>query len=128
VNASQLKALKLVLQRHPRHARIILPHCHILEYPGESISLRVRIGLALVNALGLLATLVPHAARILVLHGHRHWDWLGAYGDVVLGSAPSAALGADAAHKYCRSFHVHDLTFGVGGGVRPTRTERVGVG
>ena len=128
MNASQLNALKLVLQRHPRHAWIILLHRHILEHPGESISLRVRIGLALVNALGLLGTLILHAARIIVLHGHRHWDWIGAYGDVVLGSAPSAALGADAADKYCGSFHVHDFTFGVGGRVRPTRTERVGVG
>jgi 3',5'-cyclic AMP phosphodiesterase CpdA len=128
VNPSQLKALKLVLQKNPRHAWIILLHHHVVEHPRESISLSERIGLALVNAPDLLAALAPHAARILVLHGHRHRDWIGTYGDVVLGSAPSASLGADAADKYRGSFHVHDLAFSVGGGVRLTRTERVKVG
>ena len=128
VDPSQLRALKLVLQQHPRHAWIILLHHHILEHPGESISLRERIGLALVNAPDVLAALAPHAARILVLHGHRHRDWIGTYRGVTLCSAPSAALGADAADKYRGSFHVHDLAVGVGGGVRLTRTERVRVG
>jgi hypothetical protein len=118
----------LVLQKNPRHAWIILLHHHVVEHPRESISLSERIGLALVNAPDVLAALAPHAARILVLHGHRHRDWIGAYGDVVLGSAPSASLGADAADKYRGSFHVHDLAFSVDGGVRLTQTERVKVG
>jgi hypothetical protein len=63
-----------------------------------------------------------------VLHGHRHRDWIGTYGGVTLCSAPSTALGADGADKYRGSFHVHDLAFGAGGGVRLTRTERVQVG
>jgi 3',5'-cyclic AMP phosphodiesterase CpdA len=128
VNPSQLRALKLILQKHPHHAWIILLHHHVVQHPEESISLRERIGLALVNAPDVLAALAPHAARILVLHGHRHRDWIGAYGEVVLCSAPSATLGADGADKYRGSFHVHDLAFGVGGGVRLTRTERVRVG
>jgi hypothetical protein len=82
----------------------------------------------LINASDLLAALAPHAARILVLHGHRHRDWIGAYGDVVLCSAPSTSLGADGADKYRGSFHVHDLALSAGGGVRLTRTERVKVG
>jgi hypothetical protein len=118
----------LVLQKDPQHAWVILLHHHVVEHPGESISLRERIGLALVNAPDVLAALAPHAARILVLHGHRHRDWIGTYGGVTLCSAPSTALGADGADKYRGSFHVHDLAFGVGGGVRLTRTERVQVG
>jgi len=127
VNPSQLRALKLVLQKNPRHAWIILLHHHVVEHPRESISLSERIGLALVNAPDVLAALAPHAARILVLHGHRHRDWIGAYGDVVLGSAPSASLGADGADKYRGSFHVHELAFGDEGSVRLTKTERVNV-
>jgi hypothetical protein len=127
VPPSQLRALKLVLQQHPRHAWLILLHHHVVEHPGEAISLRERIGLALVNAPDVLAALAPHAARILVLHGHRHRDWIGAYGEVVLCSAPSASLGADGADTYRGSFHVHDLAIGAGGGVRLTRTARVQV-
>jgi 3',5'-cyclic AMP phosphodiesterase CpdA len=127
VNPSQLRALKLVLQKNPRYAWIILLHHHVVEHPRESISLSERIGLALVNAPDVLAALAPHAARILVLHGHRHRDWIGAYGDVVLGSAPSASLGADGADKYRGSFHVHELAFGDEGSVRLTKTERVNV-
>jgi hypothetical protein len=128
VTPSQLRALTLVLRQHPHHAWLILLHHHVVEHPAEAVSLRERIGLALVNAPDVLAALAPHAARILVLHGHRHRDWIGTYGGVTLCSAPSAALGADGADKYRGSFHVHDLAVGAGGGVRLTRTERVRVG
>jgi hypothetical protein len=128
VPPSQLKALRVVLQGYPQHAWIILLHHHVVEHAGEAVSLRERIGLALVNAPDVMAVLAPHAARILVLHGHRHRDWIGTYGQVVLGSAPSTALGADGADKYRGSFHVHDLAVGVGGGVQLTRTQRVTVG
>ena len=117
----------MVLQNHPHHAWIILLHHHVVEHPGDTIRLHERIGLALVNASDVLDALAPHASRILVLHGHRHRDWIGAYGDVMLCSAPSVALGADAADKYRGSFHVHELAFGAGGGVQLTRTERIKV-
>ena len=109
VSPSQLRALELVLRNNPHQAWIILLHHHVVEYPVPSVSLRDRIGLALVNAPAVLATIAPHASRIVVLHGHRHRDWIGAWGDVVLCSAPSAALGADRADKYRGSFHIHDL-------------------
>jgi hypothetical protein len=125
VTPSQLRALRLVLEKNPRHAWIILLHHHVVEHPGDTVSLGERIGLALVNAPDVLAVLAPHAARIIVLHGHRHRDWVGAYGEVALCSAPSTALGADGADKYRGSFHIHELAVGVGGSVRLTRTERV---
>jgi 3',5'-cyclic AMP phosphodiesterase CpdA len=128
VDPPQLRALKSVLQRHPQHPWIILLHHHVVEHPGDTISLSERIGLALVNAPDVLAVLAPHAARILVLHGHRHRDWIGSYGDVALCSAPSTSLGTDGADKYRGSFHVHDLAVSAGGGVQLTRTERVKVG
>jgi 3',5'-cyclic AMP phosphodiesterase CpdA len=127
VHPTQLRALKRVLQNHPQQAWIILLHHHVVEYPGESASLRERIGLALVNAPDLLAALAPYASHVLVLHGHRHRDWVGAYGDLVLCSAPSTALGADGADEYRGSFHVHELACGIGGDVRLTRTQRVKV-
>lgn len=126
ISPSQLNALKSVLRKAPRRSWIILLHHQVVEYPVASISLRDRIGLALVNAPDLLTAIAPYASRILILHGHRHRDWIGTCGDVVLCSAPSVALGSDT-EKYRGSFHVHELALGMEGSVHLTTTLRVKV-
>jgi hypothetical protein len=73
VGPSQLKALRLILQ-NSWHPWLILLHHQVVEYPLVSISLRERIGLALINAPDLVAVLAPHSRRVIVLHGHRHLD------------------------------------------------------
>ena len=128
VNRSQLSALKSILRNSPRRAWMILLHHQVVEYPVASISLRYRIGLALVNAPDVLAAIAPYASRVLILHGHRHTDWIGTCGDVVLCSAPSASLGSShGAEKYQGSFHVHEIASGADGGIRLITTERVQV-
>ena len=99
IGPSQLKALRRVL-RNSHNPWLILLHHQVVEYPIASISLRERIGLALVNAPDLLAAISPHSNRVIVLHGHRHKDWIGVCGKVVLCSAPSASLGGDTADRY----------------------------
>ena len=126
VNPSQLKALKSVLRSSPYSAWMILLHHQVVEYPVASISLTDRIGLALVNAADVLAAIAPHASRCLVLHGHRHRDWIGTCQDVVLCSAPSVTMGSQGG-TYRGSFHVHEFAVGAGGGIRLTATERVKV-
>ena len=86
-----------------------------------SISLTDRIGLALVNAPDVLAAIAPHASRCLVLHGHRHRDWIGTCQNVVLCSAPSVTMGSQW-EKTRGSFHVHEFALGAGGGIRLTAT------
>ena len=108
VGPSQLKALRLILQ-NTRHPWLILLHHQVVEYPLVSVSLRERIGLALINAPDLVAVLAPHSRRVIVLHGHRHRDWIGVCGNIVLCSAPSTSLGSDNADKYRGSFHLHQL-------------------
>ena len=126
VNPSQLNALKSILRGSPSSAWMILLHHQVVEYPVASISLTDRIGLALVNAPDVLAAIAPHASRCLVLHGHRHRDWIGTCQDVVLCSAPSVTLGSQ--WEKCRgSFHVHEFAIGAGGSMRLTATERVKV-
>jgi len=126
VNRSQLSALKSILRNSPRRAWMILLHHQVVEYPVASISLRYRIGLALVNAPDVLAAIAPYASRVLILHGHRHTDWIGTCGDVVLCSAPSASLGSShGAEKYRGSFHVHEIASGADGGIRLITTDRV---
>ena len=124
MNPSQMKVLKQVLRNSPRSAWIILLHHQVVEYPVASISrLRDRIGLALVNAPDVLAAIAPHAARVMVLHGHRHRDWTGNCGDVLLCSAPSVSLGSD---DYQGSFHLHELARG-SDSIQLTATQNVKV-
>ena len=127
VNPSQLNALKSVLRSWPNSAWMILLHHQVVEYPVASISLTDRIGLALVNAPDVLAAIAPHASRCLVLHGHRHRDWIGTCQDVVLCSAPSVTMGSQGEGTYRGSFHVHEFAIGAGGGIRLTAAERVNV-
>jgi len=126
VNPSQLNALKSILRGSTSAAWVILLHHQVVEYPVASISLTDRIGLALVNAADVLAAIAPHASRCLVLHGHRHRDWIGTCQNVVLCSAPSVTLGSQ--WEKCRgSFHIHEFAIGAGGSMRLTATERVKV-
>jgi 3',5'-cyclic AMP phosphodiesterase CpdA len=127
VNPPQLKALRSILRGSARSAWMILLHHQIVEYPTVSISLTDRIGLALVNAADVLAAIAPHASRCLVLHGHRHRDWIGSSRGVVLCSAPSVTMGSQGEGKYRGSFHIHRVAHGDDGSLRLIATERVSV-
>ena len=126
VNPPQLKALKSILRGNPHNAWMILLHHHVVEYPAVSTGLIDRIGLALVNAPDLLAAIAPYASRCLVLHGHRHHDWIGSSRGVMLCSAPSVTMGSQDEGKYRGSFHIHELAIG-DGSIRLIATERVKV-
>jgi 3',5'-cyclic AMP phosphodiesterase CpdA len=128
VDRSQLAALRSILRSSPAQAWMIVLHHQVVEYPLACIGLRDRIGLALVNAADVLASIAPHASRILVLHGHRHRDWIGTYGKVVLCSAPSVTLGAYGADMYRGSFHLHQVAIGADGSIDLATIERVKVG
>jgi 3',5'-cyclic AMP phosphodiesterase CpdA len=127
IDPAQLRALESLLRKYPRRAWAILLHHQVVEYPVTSISLSDRMGLALVNAPDLVAALAPHASRILVFHGHRHWDWIGSCGGVVLCSAPSAMVGSQEKEKKRGCFHVHQLALDRDGDLRLATTERVEV-
>jgi 3',5'-cyclic AMP phosphodiesterase CpdA len=127
IDRAQLAALRSVLQCFPEQSWAILLHHQVVEYPLASISLRDRIGLALINAPDVLAAMAPHARRILILHGHRHRDWIGDCGGIVLCSAPSVTMGCYGSEIYGGSFHVHHFAFPNGGGIRLSATERIQV-
>jgi hypothetical protein len=71
---------------------------------------------------------MPFAARIVVLHGHRHIDWIGACGAMRILSAPSPVMGApDDAPSH---FYIHAVATGPNGQLRllpPQRIEIAGV-
>lgn len=127
ITPPQLRAMKAVLQSCPRCPWIIALHHQVVEYPVPSISLMDRISLALVNASDVIAAIRRYASQIVVLHGHRHRDWIGACGGIVLCSAPSAALGSQSGKKYQGAFFIHDLVFDSDGSLRLRSTDHVQV-
>jgi 3',5'-cyclic AMP phosphodiesterase CpdA len=125
VGPSQLRVLRRLL-RNTKNPWLVLLHHQVVEYPVTPISLRERIGLALINAPDLVAALAPYSDRVIVLHGHRHRDWIGVCGRLVLCSAPSVSLGGDSADRYRGSFHLHQFEVSANG-IRLAATERVPV-
>jgi len=125
VSRPQLKGLKAVLNAFPERAWIILLHHHLVEYPIGSAKLADRIALSLVNAPDVLSAIGRHASHIAIFHGHRHHDWIGTSGDIVLCSAPSVALGSVGPDLFRGSFHVNELALTGGGALRLTSSERV---
>jgi len=125
INRSELSKLRAVLNTFPDRAWIILLHHHVVEYPVRSESLKARIALSLMNAPDLLSAIADHASHVVIFHGHRHHDWIGTKGDVVLCSAPSVALGSIGPHRQRGSFRVNELALIGGGGIRLSSSERV---
>jgi 3',5'-cyclic AMP phosphodiesterase CpdA len=125
IGRSQLKKLRAVLNAFSACAWIILLHHHLVEYPVGSVKLSKRIGLALMNAPDVLSAIAAHASHVVIFHGHRHQDWIGTKGDVVLCSAPSVALGSVGPDLYRGSFHVNEIALVGAGVVRLTSSERV---
>ena len=117
VGRAQLRALRSVLRTCPDRAWLILLHHHIVEYPIRWIGLDERIGVALVNAPDVMKVIASHPSPVVVLHGHRHRDWIGSRADVVVCSAPSVALGSKSGDRSRGSFHVYELAPHAGGGL-----------
>ena len=84
-----------------------------------------RIGTALINGSWFIRKLRSVAPRAIIMHGHRHIDWIGTCGKLKIISAPSPVMGAkDEAASY---FQIHTLTAGPDGEVRLLPPERVDV-
>src|SRR5215467_6929762 len=122
VSPLQLRALRSVLNGSPQSAWLILLHHQVVEYPVLGISLSDRIGLALMNGPDLLAAITPHAGRTVILHGHRHVDWVGITGETVVCSAPSVTLGME---RYRGRFSIHEFAVSSAGKVELTANQRV---
>jgi Calcineurin-like phosphoesterase len=109
-------------RRLSRARWIIALHHHLAEYPAPVKALSERIGTALINGAWFLRVLRPYAARLVVMHGHRHIDWIGRCGELKLISAPSPVMGCpdEATH-----FHVHSLAAAPDGSIRLFAPQRI---
>jgi hypothetical protein len=65
------------------------------------------------------------APRAIVMHGHRHIDWIGTCGKLRIISAPSPVMGStDEASTY---FLIHTLTAGASGQLCLLPPERIDI-
>lgn len=125
VGAEQARAIVAVTRQYPRAGWIVALHHHVVEYPGRAKALSERIGTALINGSWFIRQLRRLAGRVVVMHGHRHIDWIGDCGGVAIVSAPSPVMTAtDDADAY---FYIHTLAALGDGRIRLMTPERVGL-
>jgi hypothetical protein len=128
ISVEQGRRLAAAVGEYPNARWIIALHHHLIEYPMPVVAFSVRVGTALVNGSWFVRKLRPFAAHIVVMHGHRHIDWIGACGAVKIISAPSPVMGTtDDATTH---FHIHTIAAGPDGQLRllvPERVEIAGV-
>src|SRR5271166_8481 len=124
ISVEQARRLTASLDAYPRAGWIIALHHHLAEYPAPVEAFSERIGTALINGAWFLRVLRPYAARLVVMHGHRHIDWIGRCGELKLISAPSPVMVRpdEATH-----FHVHSLAAAPDGSMRLFASQRVDV-
>jgi predicted MPP superfamily phosphohydrolase len=119
------RALEAAMDEYPRACWIVALHHHIVEHPKLGHALAERIGTTLINGTWFTRELRRFADRTVVMHGHRHIDWMGRCGEQLILSAPSAVLpptGRDDAY-----FYVHTVGMDASGRVGLARPERVEV-
>jgi 3',5'-cyclic AMP phosphodiesterase CpdA len=128
ISVEQGRRLAAAVGEYPKARWIIALHHHLIEYPMPVVAFSVRVGTALVNGSWFVRKLRPFAAHIVVMHGHRHIDWIGECGAVKIISAPSPVMGTtDDATTH---FHIHTIAAGPDGQLRllvPERVEIAGV-
>lgn len=126
VCADQVRRLQSALNRFPHGRWILALHHHVLEYPMPVSDLSERIGTALINGSWFVRAVKPYGRRVVVMHGHRHVDWIGRCGELRIISAPSPVMGEK--HTGAAYFYVHTFVAGADGGLDVLRPERVEVG
>lgn len=122
---SQLRAAEGAMREWPQARWVVALHHHLVEYPRPGASLADRIGTALVNGHWVLRRLRRHAQNIVVMHGHRHFDWMGRCGGLRIVSAPSPVMGSlDSADRH---FWLHALGARTDGGLAVLAPQRIEV-
>jgi hypothetical protein len=107
VPAEDVVASCQIMNRFPRAMWIVAIHHHAVEYPLPVKEFSERIGTALINGSWFIRSLKPFARRIVIMHGHRHIDWIGHVGEVKIVSAPSPVMNAD--DSRATYFYIHTL-------------------
>jgi 3',5'-cyclic AMP phosphodiesterase CpdA len=122
ISAAQAQRLTEAFDDYPKARWIVALHHHLVEYPMPVTAFSERIGTALVNGAWFQRVLKPHGDRVVVMHGHRHVDWIGACGKLKIVSAPSPVMAPDSEPTH---FYIHALGPGPEGRLALMRPERI---
>ena len=107
MSSEQSRAMHAVARQFPKAQWIVALHHHLVEYPTRALALSERIGTALINGSWFVRQVQRLSRRAIVMHGHRHIDWIGRCGRLVIVSAPSPVMEAREADT--TSFYIHTL-------------------
>ncbi|HET7021518.1 MAG TPA: metallophosphoesterase [Xanthobacteraceae bacterium] len=110
VSVDQARGLELACAQYPRACWIIVLHHHVVEYPRPARALSERVGTALINGNWFVRRLKPLAGRAVLMHGHRHIDWIGECGGIPILSAPSPVM--EATDDVPTYFYIHKVAIG----------------
>jgi hypothetical protein len=125
ISIEQTRGFDDALAEYPNACWIVALHHHIVEHPKLGHALAERIGTTLINGNAFTRRLMRVADRVVVMHGHRHINWVGECGELAILSAPSAVMDAmPGAEPY---FYVHSVGIDGQGRVRLGTPERVDV-
>ena len=94
VSVEQTHRFEAAIRHYPRARWIVALHHHLMEYPMPVKAFSERIGTALINGSWFVRRLEALADRAIVMHGHRHIDWIGTCGPLKIISAPVAVMDA----------------------------------
>ena len=123
MSAEQASAMHAVARQYPKAQWIIALHHHLVEYPTPAIAFAERIGTALINGSWFVRQVQRLSRRAIVMHGHRHIDWAGRCGRLVIVSAPSPVM--EALDADTTAFYIHTLGVDAGGRFLLAHPERV---
>jgi hypothetical protein len=125
IPTEQASRVVVAVNTYPNAGWILALHHHVTEYPWPVAAFSERIGTALINSSWFVRQLKPYAERIVVMHGHRHVDWVGACGALTIVSAPSPVMAPESRDTH---FYVHAIAIGSNGRVGLIAPDRIDLG
>jgi 3',5'-cyclic AMP phosphodiesterase CpdA len=123
VSADQMRAFDIARKEYPRAAWVVALHHHLMEYPWAAKQLSMRIGTALINGNWFVRSLKPLTGRAVLMHGHRHVDWIGECARLPIISAPSPVM--EVTDDKDTAFYIHTLAIDAEGKLRLLTPERI---
>jgi predicted MPP superfamily phosphohydrolase len=107
VSAEQMHGVEVAAAEYPDACWIVALHHHVVEYPWAAKALSERIGTALINGNWFVRSLKPLSGRAILMHGHRHIDWIGHIAGLPIVSGPSPVM--EVTDDMATHFYIHTL-------------------
>ena len=91
--------------------------------PARRMRCSERIGTTLINGSWFVRRLRPLAGRVVLMHGHRHIDWIGECAGLLIVSAPSPVM--DATDDLASYFYIQTFALAPHGRLRLLPPQRI---